>query len=138
MQSPIDNPTFLDRLGIWISSLCALHCLAIPLLPLLASSMFGQTWFERTILSLSILIGSVALIIGAVHYHGKYYPLLLLLSGGGIYWFKDMFGESGEPFTIAFGAGLIILGHWLNLRLCRKCRCCKGKVVSQHLASNHR
>merc|ERR1712137_139935 len=71
MQSPIDNPTFLDRLGIWISSLCALHCLAIPLLPLLASSMFGQTWFERTILSLSILIGSVALIIGAVRYHGK-------------------------------------------------------------------
>ena len=137
MQSPIDNPTILDRLGIWISGLCALHCLAIPVLPLLASSVFGEVWFERTILSLSILIGSVALIAGAVRYHGQVYPLILLLSGGAIYWFKDMFGESGEPFTIAIGAMLIIVGHWINMRLCRKCRCCQGKLTSQHLADNN-
>ena len=137
MQSPIDNPTILDRLGIWISGLCALHCLAIPVLPLLASSVFGEVWFERTILSLSILIGSVALIAGAVRYHGQVYPLILLLTGGAIYWFKDMFGESGEPFTIAVGAMLIIVGHWINMRLCRKRRCCQGKLTSQHLAYNN-
>ena len=136
MQSPIDNPSVLDRLGIWISGLCALHCLAIPVLPLLASSMFGQIWFERTILSLSILIGSVALISGALKYHGRYYPLLLLLAGGSIYWFKDMFGEAGEPFTITVGAALIITGHWINLKLCRKCRCCRGKVIGNHLADS--
>ncbi|MFS1701512.1 MerC domain-containing protein [Aestuariibacter sp. GS-14] len=137
MQSPIDNPTILDRLGIWISGLCALHCLAIPVLPLLASSVFGEVWFERTILSLSILIGSVALIVGAIRYHGQVYPLLLLLSGGAIYWFKNMFGEAGEPFTIAVGAMLIIVGHWLNMRLCRKCRCCHGKIGGQHLADSN-
>jgi len=44
-MTPIDeNPTKLDKLGIWVSSLCALHCLAlpvlVPLLPLIGSSFF--------------------------------------------------------------------------------------------------
>ena len=61
-----DNPTKLDRLGIWVSGLCALHCLAlpvvVPLLPLIGSSFFAQLWFERTILTISLIIGAVALL----------------------------------------------------------------------------
>ncbi len=133
-----DNPTKLDRLGIWISSLCALHCLALPLLlpliPLIGSTFFAQLWFERTILTISMLIGAVALINGAMRYHGQYYPLVLLFSGGVIYWFKDIFGHDYEPFTIATGALLIVAGHWINMRLCRQCRCCRNTVLSQHLA----
>merc|ERR1712063_179408 len=84
VMTPIDeNPTKLDKLGIWVSSLCALHCLAlpvlVPLLPLIGSSFFAQVWFERTILSFSILVGAVALISGATRYHGRLYPLVLLL-----------------------------------------------------------
>ena len=126
-----DNPTKLDRLGIWISSLCALHCLALPLLlpliPLIGSSIFAQIWFERTILTISMLIGAVALINGAVRYHGQYYPLGLLFC-------KDMFGHDFEPLTITVGAALIVAGHWINMRLCRQCRCCRNTVLSQHMA----
>lgn len=132
MKSPVENPSTLDRLGIWISSLCALHCLALPLLPLLASSMFGEVWFERTILTLSLCIGAVALISGWVKYHGQAYPLVMLFAGGLIYWHKDVLGESYEPFTIAVGAGLIVAAHWINMRLCRKCKCCRGSVLSAH------
>jgi len=79
-MTPIDeNPTKLDKLGIWVSSLCALHCLAlpvlVPLLPLIGSSFFAQVWFERTILTFSLIVGAVALVSGAIRYHGKYYPL---------------------------------------------------------------
>ncbi|WP_420934792.1 MerC domain-containing protein [Alteromonas sp. A081] len=134
-----DNPAKLDKLGIWVSGLCALHCLAlpvlIPLLPLVGSTFFAQVWFERTILSFSLLIGAVALISGAIRYHGRYYPLLLLLTGGAIYWNKEMFGESYEPFTIAVGAFLIVMGHWVNMRLCRQCKCCKNAVLSNHLST---
>ncbi|GGW79133.1 MerC domain-containing protein [Alteromonas halophila] len=125
-MTPVENPTKLDTLGIWISSLCALHCLAlpvvVPLLPLIGSTFFAQLWFERTILSISLVIGAVALISGALKYHSRYYPLALLAVGGLIYWFKDIFGESGEPFTIATGAMLIVAGHWVNMRLCRQYR----------------
>ena len=131
-----DNPTKLDRLGIWISSLCALHCLALPLLlpliPLIGSTIFAQIWFERTILSISMLIGAVALLNGAIRYHGQFYPLGLLFSGGIIYWFKDIFGHDFEPFTIAVGAMLIVAGHWINMRLCRQCQCCRNTVFTEH------
>ncbi|QJR80522.1 MerC domain-containing protein [Alteromonas pelagimontana] len=142
MKSSIDNPSKLDRMGIWISSLCAFHCLAlpvvVPLLPLIGSTFFAQVWFERTILSISIVMGTVALLVGAVRYHGQYYPLALLLSGGGIYWFKNIFGSAYEPFTIATGALLIVAGHWINMRLCRQCQCCGKPGISEHFSEASR
>jgi len=139
-MNPIDdNPAKLDKLGIWVSSLCALHCLAlpvlIPLLPLIGSTFFAQVWFERVILSISLIIGGIALFSGASRYHGQYYPLVLLFTGGAIYWYKDILGEAYEPFTIALGALLIVAGHWINMRLCRQCKCCKNTVFSHHLSS---
>lgn len=133
-MTPVDNPTILDKLGIWVSSLCALHCLAlpvvVPLLPLIGSTFFAQLWFERTILSISLVIGTVALLSGALKYHGRFYPIALLATGGLIYWFKDIFGENGEPFTIAVGAMLIVAGHWINMRLCRQNRAYQKRVFA--------
>lgn len=137
-MTPTENPTILDKIGIWVSSLCALHCLLlpvlVPLLPLIGASFFAQVWFERTILCISLLIGAVALTSGALKYHGRYYPLVFLALGGAIYWFKDSFGEAAEPFTIAVGALLIVMGHWVNMRLCRRCKCCRNTVFSEHVS----
>ena len=117
-----EDKSLLDRLGIWASSLCAVHCLAlpilIPLLPLVGASFFAQDWFERTILSLSMIVGFWALLSGFYRYHRQIYPLYSLMLGGIIYWNKDMFGETYEPFTIATGALLIIGAHIVNLKLC--------------------
>lgn len=123
------NNTKLDRLGVWITSLCAFHCLALPLLipmaPLIASSFVASAWFERTILSFSILVGFAALFIGFHQYHRQLYPLYSLTLGGLIYWNKHMFGEAYEPLTIAVGALFIIGAHIANLRLCKKCKQCE-------------
>ncbi len=128
----------LDKLGMWVSGLCAVHCLSlpilVPLLPLVASSFFAQTWFERTILSVSILVGALALLNGALRQHGHFYPIVLLFTGAGIYWHKNMFGESFEPFTIAFGALLIALAHISNLRLCQQNRKTNAQYVAGQLA----
>lgn len=140
MNSPTDNPSRLDKLGIWISSLCAVHCLAVPvlvpLLPLFASSFFAQAWFEHTILTISMLIGCVALINGASRYHGRYYPVVLLVSGGTIYWFKDILGHGFEPLTITVGALLIIASHWINIRLMRKHEGCENPLFCSQ-ANSH-
>lgn len=124
-----DNNTKIDRLGMWLTSVCALHCLALPILiplaPLVASSFVASAWFERTILSFSILVGFAALFVGFHQYHRQLYPLYSLTLGGLIYWNKHMFGEQYEPFTIAAGAALIILAHLANLRLCKKCKTCE-------------
>lgn len=137
MKDIENNPATLDRLGIWMSGLCALHCLAlpvlIPLLPIISSAFFAQVWFERLILSASLLMGAIALFYGASRYHGRFYPMGLLAAGGVIYWFKDIFGHHYEPFTIAVGAFLIIAGHWVNMRLCRRCKCCSSTVLATHI-----
>ena len=137
MSLATDNPTKLDRLGIWISGLCAFHCLSlpvvIPLLPLISSTFFAQSWFERTILRISMLIGAVALFSGALRYHGRYYPVIMLAAGGIIYWHKNMFGEVYEPFTIATGALLIVAAHYINMRLCRESRVNRSSAPSAPL-----
>lgn len=119
----------LDRLGIWASSLCALHCLLLPLLlpavPLVSATMFAQDWFEKTILIISLVVGFWALFSGFYRYHRQLYPLYSLAMGGFIYWNKDIFGEAWEPLTIAVGALLIVAAHVVNLRLCQHCKTCK-------------
>jgi hypothetical protein len=129
-SSPKTSNVMLDKLGIWVSSLCALHCLLLPLLlpiaPLIASSVFAEQWFERSILSFSILVGFAALFVGFHKYHRQLYPLYSLALGGLIYWNKDIFGHEFEPLTIGVGALLIIIAHITNLRLCKSCQTCES------------
>lgn len=123
------NNRKIDRLGVWLTSICAIHCLILPILlpiaPLLASSFVAEAWFERLILSGSILVGFAALFIGFHKYHRQLYPIYSLVLGGLIYWNKHMFGEAYEPITIAVGALLIIAAHITNLHLCKKCKTCE-------------
>ena len=131
----------MDKLGIWVSGLCALHCLLLPLmlpvLPLIASSFLADAWFERTILSLSLIIGLTALLVGFFKYHRQLFPLYALISGGIIYWNKDIFGHEYEPVTIAVGASLIIAAHLINLKLCRACKQCEAPECQHTPMSSH-
>ncbi|OZB04116.1 MAG: MerC protein [Idiomarina sp. 34-48-12] len=112
----------LDKTGMWVTTLCALHCLLLPvilpMLSLIGLSFIGEELLERVILGTSIVLGLVALISG-IRKHARFYPLVLLVAGGFIYWHKDSLGEMGEPIIILLGASLIIAAHWVNLRLVR-------------------
>ena len=113
----------LDKAGIWVTTLCAIHCLLLPvILPLLAMAglaFIGEDLLENTILGFSVVIGLLSLISGA-RKHGKWHLLSLLLLGAFIYSQRDILGHWGEPVIILFGAGLIIYAHVSNLRLSRK------------------
>ncbi|MBU2878500.1 MULTISPECIES: MerC domain-containing protein [Alteromonadaceae] len=130
-----ENKSVMDRVGIWTSSICALHCLLlpilIPLVPFVSASFFAQDWFEKTILTLSMIVGFWALLFGFYRYHRQLYPIYSLLLGGLIYWNKDMFGEAYEPFTIGLGALLIVAAHVANIRLCKSCDTCHDCESSQ-------
>ena len=130
MKVSISNTSFLkDKIGIWASSLCAIHCLLLPMLvpviPIVAASFFAEAWFERTILSVSLIIGFWALLSGYFRYHRRLYPLYGLLLGGLIYWNKDILGETYEPFLVPLGALLIVLSHVINIKLCKSCSDCQ-------------
>lgn len=118
----------LDRIGIAATSLCALHCILLPILlpalPLLGLSFLADHTWEHFFLLATALLGTVALFSGFKRYHKRLYPFYLLYLGIYIYWIKHDFAEQYEPIFIICGAGLIVAAHFLNIRLCNSCKTC--------------
>jgi len=120
----------LDRIGITATSLCALHCILLPVLlpalPLLGLSFLADHAWEHIFLLITAVLGSVALFSGFKKYHRRIYPFYLLFLGVGIYWIKHDFSEDIQPYFIVIGASLIVAAHLINLKLCNNCRECNG------------
>jgi len=118
----------LDRIGISAASLCALHCILLPVLlpalPLLGLSFLADHWWEHVFLMVSAIIGSLALFSGFKQYHRRLYPFYLLFLGIAVYWQKHDFSAETQPYIIVLGASLIIAAHFINLRLCNSCKKC--------------
>lgn len=105
-----------DRLGLGLSALCVVHCLATSAaVALLASAgLLGNPLIHRVGLALAILVGAVALGAGTVR-HGRTGPMMLglvglLLMGGGI---AAPHGLAEAVLTVA-GVSLLALAHWRN------------------------
>jgi hypothetical protein len=121
----------LDRIGITATSLCALHCILLPILlpalPLLGLSFLADHTWEHVFLIITAILGTTALFSGFKKYHRKIYPFYLLFIGVFIYWVKHDFSEDIQPYFIIVGAGLIVAAHIINLKLCNSCRQCTAE-----------
>ncbi|NMP33591.1 MerC domain-containing protein [Thalassotalea sp. M1531] len=118
----------LDRIGIAATSLCALHCILLPILlpalPLLGLSFLADHTWEHVFLIITAVLGTVALFSGFKRYHKKLYPFYLLYLGVAIYWIKHDFSIEHQPFFIVTGALLIVAAHFINMKLCNSCKQC--------------
>lgn len=128
MQTDLNQNNRLDKMGITVATVCAIHCvflpLLIPVLPLVGLSFIGEHVFEDIVLAISMVAGFIALYTGYQRYHKTLYPIYCLALGGLIYSFKDSFGEALHPYLIGVGAGLIVFAHIMNVKLCRGCKRC--------------
>ena len=107
----------LDRIGIALSGICLVHCLATAvLLAVLATAggMLGAPIIHEVGLTLAMLLGAISLGRGIVE-HGFMMPSAVGALGLGV-----MFGAlqlphdgSEEMFTIV-GVAVLALGHRLN------------------------
>lgn len=113
--------TFWDRLGIWISGLCALHCLLLPislaLMPLWPSLTEVHEWVHPLLAVLLIPVTLKAM--RGIRRGPAGRPIALLLGIGLalvlLAWaFHDVLGLYGEPLLTLLGSALLILGHWRN------------------------
>jgi len=116
-----------DQLAIGLSSLCAIHCLVLPILLTLLPSLTGlpleseafHVWMVIAVVPTSIY----GLTMGCKQH--KRYPLLglgmigitLLLLAIGLG--EDRIGEIGEKGLTLLGAFLVATGHWFNYKLCK-------------------
>lgn len=140
VNSPMQTHSYrfqrtFDRLGFSASTICAIHCVATPLLlsvlPALGLGFLAHGTFEMVMIATSIVIAAVSLG-SSYRIHRKLNPILMMISGGMILVFNfvghDSHSETIEmlhPYIAAF-AGLMIAGaHWINMRLCRSCEVCE-------------
>ncbi len=124
----------LDRLGITATSLCALHCILLPVilpaLPLFGLSFLADHAWEHVFLLITGVLGSYAVLSGFKRYHRRLYPFYLLLVGIAVYWMKHDFSEEVQPYMIVIGASFIVAAHIINLRLCNSCKKCTDEGCS--------
>ena len=134
----------LDRFAILLSGICAIHCIALPivagLLPLLATTFhhgheLHEFWFHQFILYFIVPVSIIALISG-YRVHGRLIPILISFVGLAILTGTALFidqliahhiiGHDGEMLLTVTGGVIHAIGHILNLQATRKThRLCK-------------
>jgi hypothetical protein len=120
----------LDRAGITASTVCALHCALVALLPVLPPTALGQrdqSWLETALLIVAVGVAAVAVLAAFFFVHRNGQPLIwaalgvVLLSARSA-WFSSSALET--PCSL-LGAGCMIVAHACNSRLCQR-SCCGG------------
>ncbi len=124
----------LDRLAIWLSGLCLVHCLVFPvaiaLLPVLAGVLPRQWWVHPLILAVALPLAVVALVRGWRR-SGDARPVLIGAIGlaflvAGVVAVE----ESTAEVVLTVTGGLVLSSaHLLNWRLGKarataSCECC--------------
>jgi hypothetical protein len=120
----------LDSAGMVASTVCGIHCAAMPLLVgVLAAA--GVSWIknealEWAILAVSVCIGLFALLPSYRRVHRRrsclwlFWVGVLAILGGRLAHAPSM---PDTPFVVG-GAVLIVWAHGLNRYLCARCRVC--------------
>lgn len=117
-----------DRLGIVVSTICAVHCALLPVLLLLlppVAELFGHEGVEWSLLGVAAVIAAWSATQALRHHRSR--AVLLLMASGVLILLAGRWLESAVDLIAAaaasvLGASLLVLGHLHNLRLCRSHR----------------
>ena len=130
-QPPTALTVNLDRLGIFLSATCLLHCLSIPVLltlaPIAQSSLLDEHTFHVILLWFIVPTSLIALGIGCRDHRD---PIILLLGAVGLTLLicvavvgHTYISESTERVLSMLAGLLLAAAHIRNFRVCRAMRC---------------
>ena len=119
----------LDRLGAAVSLACAIHCMATPLI-IIVLSVVGISAEVHDSLHALLVTGSVALAAGSLCWGFRVHRdwrLFMAFSGAVALIIRAQCLAEGiqETALMVAGAGLLVIAHLLNRRLCATCAHCK-------------
>ena len=119
-----------DKLGVFASTTCALHCLLVPALLVggttLPTAFLEDEFFHSAILFLVLPSAIVAFGLGCWRHKDPWVLGLGCIGLMGIFaaaLLHDALGENGERFVTLASAMLLISAHIRNYRLCRSTDC---------------
>jgi hypothetical protein len=116
----------LDKLGMALSALCALHCVITPLvilsLPIMGRYYIAHPYFHMVLGLMILPVGLFAFVTGFRHHHNL---MVLFLGIPGLFVITvvpflvhNLGFDIHEPLAMFLGSGLLIAGHWINRRAC--------------------
>jgi len=116
----------LDRLGMTASTLCAIHCVLVPIfittLPLLGLEFLSNEWVEISMIIVSVILGTVSLSLSYRKQHRKLLPFFVLIAGFVLIATGHFSGmEKLEPVLIPLGGFTVAAAHLVNWRLNKTC-----------------
>lgn len=128
MCIPAARPRLADLLGIGLSLTCLVHCLALPLLILLAPALGTwiamPEWVHAAILMVALPAATLAMKDGWRR-HGRALPALLAAAGIGLLaaglaahegWMALVNPETADRWLTSMGAVALATAHLLNWR----------------------
>jgi len=127
-----------DAVGTFISGLCLAHCIALPLLVLVAPAVstffFLQPGLTHAVLFFLVCVAAVMSFIPGYRTHKHRLPLMLSILGISLLAFASFFvhdwlGHLWEPPLAVCGSLLLIAAHWVNHIKCKSCteHHCRGQ-----------
>jgi hypothetical protein len=121
----------LDLVGTYVSLMCALHCLTVPLLvtvlPLAGAGVFLGGSLEVLFLAASVALATGSLCWG-FRRHRRWQMFIVL--GAALMMIavgRFLASESFELVFVVMGAAVLAGGHLLNRYLCLTCRVCEDE-----------
>jgi hypothetical protein len=115
----------LDRLGIWLSAICAVHCMVVPIVLIFFPVMSWIHWsriMDVIVLSVAAIFGLGGCLLGLRH-HRDAVPLCLVLLGlalnatGRFAAFR--LGPLLSQTLIIAGPMMMAYGLWRDRQLCK-------------------
>lgn len=121
----------LDRIAVVLSSICLLHCLALPFLltvvPISHGAFLDEETFHMLMLVVILPVSLIALTIGCRKHKDR--PTIILGAIGlailtvTAFFGHDWFGITGERIVTSFGGLVLAAAHIQNYRVCRHHDC---------------
>ena len=132
-KTTLKHSTSLDRIGVFVSTLCIIHCILFPLLIILIPTtrgLFNDLLIEGTLLFLGIVVGCISFV-SSFKIHKNTKPLMIGLSGIALLTIDlfvlrgannhfDLFGFLSVQPLMILGGVLLLVGHVHNLRNCKE------------------
>src|SRR5882672_522021 len=116
----------IDAFGFFTSTLCAVHCMAVPILLTVSTwgglQILNDPSIELTVVFISAILALISIVPAYFRYHRNLKAILLVVFGFILIGIGRL--EADKILEIVFtstGAAIVGSAHYLNWRLYRNC-----------------
>ncbi len=127
----------LDNIGMTASTLCAIHCAAVPVfftsLPVFGLEFLANPWVEWGMILFALLIGVSAIGGSYLRMHRRPLPVLLLALGFAVIILGHLFTNGWVEAVIVPAGGIIIaIAHFVNYKNAGICNAADSFLHLKH------